>query len=125
MSADEDRQYYRHVQEGQRGYLVERDGKKYIRLDRPNEVMERIFREHEWQLDREARPLNQHQVGRVAFEADKAACIALGEHDDSRREWASLTESKRLAWMASGPPPGPRKELFDAIMRWSRKYTVK
>jgi hypothetical protein len=121
--APEDRVWYRHAREGNRGYMVERDGKKYIHLDRPNEVIEQPFRESDWQVDRETRPLNKHQVGRIAYEADSVAREALGEYEP-RKEWLSLTDAQRLAWMAGGPPPGPRKELFDMVMRWSRKYTV-
>ena len=122
--APDDRIYYRHVREGQRGFMVERDGKQLIKLDRPNEEILRPFREHEWMLDREARPLNKHQIGKVSFEADKALCEALGEYDGSKRDWLSLTDEKRIRWIERGPPPGPRKELYNAICKVTRKYTV-
>lgn len=124
MTHHSERIYFRHVREGQRGYKVTRDGREYIRLDRPAEEILLPFRESEWLLDRETRPLNKWLVARVAFEADKVLCEGLGEHPESRREWASVVEDKRIAWMAHGPPPGPRKELFDAIMKVTRKYTV-
>lgn len=120
----DERVWYRHVREGNRGFMVERNGRQCIKLDRPNEEIVLPYREHEWQLDRESRPLNKHQAGRVAYEADLAARIALGDHAP-RKDWLSLTDEQRIVWMAKGPPAGPRAELFRLIMKWSNKYVVK
>lgn len=111
-----DRVYYRSRQDGQRGYMVRRNGKDVIRLDRPMEEIIKPFNES-WTPDNQVYPLNEHQVARVAFVADRALCGAMGKHDLSRQDWLSLHEKARLKWMKDGPNSGDvRDDLFDAIM---------
>jgi hypothetical protein len=116
--------YYRHVREGQRGYRVQRDGKDLIKLDRPSEDIVVPFREHEWMLDRESRPLNAQQVARASFEADKAICEAMGLHLESRRDWRNMTDEQRIKWITQGPAAGLRRQVYDAIAAATRPYTV-
>jgi hypothetical protein len=116
-----ERVYYRHFRDGNRGYLVERDGQQCIKLDRPNEDIVRPFKDAEWLPERENRPCTKAQITKVAFEADKALCGALGMFVEAKREWLNMKEPKRIAWMAGAASPpselrGLRKELYQRIM---------
>lgn len=101
--AESERIWYRDIQKGDLGYLVRRNGKTMVRLDRPMEDLVRPFRKNVWQADKEHRPITRHQVAKVAFEADKALCKVLGLHDKARREWQDLPEDMRIAWVEKGP----------------------
>ena len=65
------RTYYRSAEDGQRAYLVKRNGKDMVRLDRP---MEEILRplDGSWRPDTQTYPFTAHQVAEVAFAADRA-----------------------------------------------------
>lgn len=112
------RTYYRHVRTGDLGYLVNREGRDYIRMDRPGDVVERIFRVDDWLPETERRPLTPMAVAKVAFEADRALCVALGLHGDGGKVWANLPEMERVAWMQQGPPTRElsRLKLWRAVV---------
>lgn len=112
-----ERVYYRDVRTGDRGYMIEADGKKCIRLDRPMHVVDRAYREQDWAPDRETRPLTEAQCAQVAFAADVTLCKFLGYQAQSKREWLLLPEKDRLSWVEQGPPSGIRRELWSAVMR--------
>jgi hypothetical protein len=119
-----ERSWYRSVMDGQRAYLVERDGKTYVRLDRPDEEIMRPFVAAEWVPDFEKQPFTETQIAQVAFEADRRLCLALGLHDKARKEWPSLSDDMRIAWLRQGPAaPEVRAELYAAIMGALRGYT--
>lgn len=123
---DHERTYYRHTMTGDLGWLVRRDGKDYIKYDRPSHIMERPFRDQDWIAEREHRPLTRLQLAQVAFEADKRLCFFLGLHDQSRREWLSLKDEQRIAWSSAGPPnKGGRQELYQAVMAALARYAGK
>lgn len=123
----EDRIWYRHHREGTRGYLVTREGKRCIKLDRPQQSSEfsevvQPFIEGNWIPERENRPCTRAGIARVAFEADKALCIAIGEHVLGRREWLNLKDEQRIDWMAGHKKPpaelkGSRRELYIDVMK--------
>jgi hypothetical protein len=111
------RVYYRSHQDGQRAYLVRRNGKDMLRLDRP---MEEILHplDDTWKPDVQQHPLTPHAVAKVAFVADIAIQQAMGVHlKPQDTEWLSLKEEKRIKWMEEGPTKeGIRQDLYDAIM---------
>lgn len=115
------REWYRHVQDGQLGWKVVRGGKTYIKLDRVAQPIELHYREADWIEENEHRPLNKWQIAKVAFEADRALCVALGEVATSKREWIDLREESRQVWMANGPAGSSpeariRQGLFRKVM---------
>lgn len=116
------RDWYSHTRTGDRGYLVRRDGVDYVKLDRPNEE---ILKRHngEWHKDEEHRPMTTAQIAQVAYEADRKLCFFLGKHERARKEWVSLSDKERIAWMREGPKePGPREELYVAIFASQREW---
>lgn len=125
----EDRIWYRHCKDGQRGYLVTRGGHKHIKLDRPaqhdafSEIVQPFF-EGQWIPERENRPLTRMAIAKVAFVADRQLCAALGLHQKARREWETQPEEIRIGWMGghANPPPELRKDkerlgLYTLIMK--------
>ena len=111
-----ERKFYRSSVDGQRGYLVRREGKDIIRLDRPMEEILKPFNES-WRADMQVYPVSEHQVARIAFIADRALCGVLGRHDLERDDWLSLHEKARIKWMKEGPNSGDvRDDLYDAII---------
>lgn len=114
---------------GDLGFLIERDGRQFIKLDRPNQEILRPFNaqtSHEWQPDAVRRPLTNYQIGMVAFAADKALKAALGLHDTTKNEkaWLDLSDSQRRLWMEKGPVVDPvRASLYKAIMDELRPLT--
>jgi len=114
-----DRVYYRHLETGDRGYMVERGGKPAIKWDRPfaGDVSLDVTR---WKKEEDAVPLfSAHQIAMVAFAADKECCRALGQVDIAQRQWLDLAEKQRRDWMKDGPKVklGPRRELYEAVLK--------
>lgn len=115
------REWVRHVQDGQLGWKVVRQGKTMIKLDRGAQAVEMNYRETDWIEELEHRPLNKWQIAKVAFEADKALCIALGDIAGSKREWINLRDESRQRWIDRGPSGSTpehevRRGLFKAVM---------
>lgn len=115
--AEEDRRYYRSSSDGELGWLVEKNGVQYVKLNRPNEELLRPWANgSNWVPEVEHRPISQAQLALVCFEADKALCRSLGLHDPARKEWLSLSDRERIAWMEKGPKQNPiRAALWTAI----------
>lgn len=116
-----ERTYYRSRKDGQRAYLVRRNGKDMLRLDRPmEEILHRIDIENhpEWELDVKIPPLSLHAIAAVAFAADRALCKATGVQLKAHQtEWLSMKEQARIDWMNDGPQVGGiRDDLYDTIM---------
>lgn len=110
-----ERQYYRSPVDNQRAYLVRRNGKDMLRLDRPMEEILHPLTDS-WKPDRQAYPINSQQIAYVAYVADQALCKALGK-SPGKGEWLSLREKERIEWMDDGPADGSvRDDLYDAIM---------
>lgn len=115
MNAD-DKQWYRSSSDGELGWRVERGGHQYIQLNRPNEEILRPWSGGaNWVPEVEHRPINKSQLGKVCFSADQELCRALGLHDPARKEWASLSDKERIAWMEKGPKSEIRSALWQAI----------
>ena len=109
--------WYRSTVDGELGYLVERDGKQFMKLNRPNEEVLRNYNEAAWTPLVEVRPLSKAALGRVCFEADLALCRALGIHAATQKTWIDLSDKQRIAWMERGPQNDPaRRSLWQAIV---------
>jgi len=119
----DERVWYSHTRTGDRGFLVRRDGKDMIRLDRPGDDQAVRKLNSEWQTDHDYRPLTRHHVGQVTFEADKRLCWPLGLHSLGNREWLSLSDKERIAWMNQGPPDGVRLAVWKAIVEALREIS--
>lgn len=115
---ERERVYYRSSGDGQLGWLVVRDGKSMIKLDRPMEDLVRPFREADWIPEKEHRPLTRAQCAQVAYEADLKLKLMLGMFDAKRTPWQNLHEEVRIKWAVDGPPgpPAVRRDVFRAIM---------
>lgn len=118
---ESERVYYRHLETGDRGYLVEREGKPAIKWDRPmsTDYTHELAR---WKKEDDAVPLfSAHQIAMVAFVADKEVCRALGMLDVAQRNWLDLSEKQRRDWMKDGPCQraklGPRREVYEAVVK--------
>jgi hypothetical protein len=114
--SEAERTWYRHALTADRGYLCRRNGRDMIRYDRPNDAHAiEQYEPGKWNIDREHRPLQALQTTLVAYAADQALCRALGLHE-KQREWISLPEKMRIAWIKKGPTkPAIRGELYAAV----------
>ena len=107
------KQWVRNAKTGDRGYLSE-DGKEVI-LDRPKEELRFPYKKELWDTDKHEHPLTRSQKVQVAHAADKVLLRLLGR-PNTGKEWASLTDRQRVAWVKNGPSQGIRKELYETIM---------
>ena len=121
-----EREYYTHRQTGDLGWLVIRDGRQCIKLDRPGYDDIRPFSEDAWAKRVEPKPIIRNQAAQVAWAADRILLQFLGKPDLAKVKWIEMTEQKRIAWVASGPQTkGMRKRLYDAIMATLEPITEK
>lgn len=109
--------WYRNIQTGDRGFLVKRAGRDWVRLDRPNDpTAQQPFDAMKWRVDKEHRPLTSMACAQVAQAADAVLCRALGLYDKAGKDWLSLGEKTRLSWMKQGPKdPKIRRKLYVQI----------
>lgn len=110
-----ERRYYTHAQNGDRGYLVRRNGKDHIRRDLPGE--EKIVRFSDvWVADHAHRPLNVSQLAMVIYSADQELCRVMGLHSKLKK-WIDLGEEERARWIQGEGPKGPdiRTRLHSAM----------
>lgn len=115
---DSEKVWYRSTENGNLGWMRRRNGKPRIKMDRPQEDFELDlpFSKGRWKVDNDHRPMGLAQTIRVAFEADRQLCSALGLHDKARADWTSLSEGARKKWMEEGPnKPLTRRILYRAI----------
>ena len=113
------REYYLHLETGDRGYLVTRDGKPAIKWDRAmaRDTTHELLK---WKKMADEVPLfSMHQIAMVAFVADKEVCRALGQVDIAHRQWIDLSDKQRRDWMLDGPKAktGPRRAVYSAIVK--------
>jgi hypothetical protein len=106
---------YRSVTTGDLGFLVTKGDRKFIRLDRPNQVVERPFKEKEWIAEEEHRPLLPHQIGRVKFEAEKWLLTALGDNVGHKMDWQMMNNFDRNAWLEEESDHALVRRLHAAI----------
>lgn len=119
-----ERVYYRHATTGDLGYLVTRDGNPKIKYDLNSQDRVVPFRQGEWIPEKRHAPLTVGGVARVAYEADKALCQALGIHGE-HPDWLSLPEQKRIRFSTRGPSDGPeiRQRLWGRTMQLLSELT--
>ena len=119
-----EREYVRSSRTGDRGYLVRREGKDVVRLDRP--MQELLFpKGPEWVADEFGSLLLESQVAHICFAADRAICGAVGLHMESRKGWQDLSDAERLKFLGDGPPRTQvvRGVVYDAIKAAMKPYT--
>jgi hypothetical protein len=105
----DERKYYRNPVDGQRGWLVRRDGKDCIRLDRPMEDL--CVSMAGWKEDRQAHVMSPHAAAKIAYIADQALCAATGEYFP-KKEWIDLADKERIRFMKDGPDVGGFRDEF-------------
>lgn len=116
----EERIYYRHTQTGDRGYLVEVNGEKHIKYDRPYDPTTMPFNGPEaarWELDKHPEPFSLGQAIQPVFEADRALCNILGLYGEGRRSWQSMTEKDRVKFILEGPKEPPIRVVVYKALR--------
>jgi hypothetical protein len=108
---------FRSSKDGELGTLVIRDGKEFIRLNRPNEeVLRPYLNGIEWIPDVERRPISKAQLASICFEADLQLCKVLGIMP-KKKNWLDLTDGERITWMEKGPVKDPeRAVVWKALM---------
>lgn len=112
----QERTWYRETVTGQSGYLVRREGRDMVRMDRGPDV--EIVRplNGEWQPEKNHKPLTPAHVGQVCFEADRCLSRFNGNANNVRRNWLDLTDKQRQMWIETGPQNDPmRKGLYEAV----------
>lgn len=116
-----ERTFYRSTANGDRGWMVRREGRDCIKLDRPMQDIYRPFKESEWSKEKQHHPMAPMAKAQIAFAADKELCKAIGLFTGSRTTWLDLTDEKRVEWMTKGPErPELRIKLFAMIMECLR-----
>lgn len=120
------RVWYRHVNSGQRAYLVKQNGVQMIRLDRPSEDITKPFDPTQWIPDSETRPMTRAQIAQICKVADRQLCHFLGLAKLAKREWFDMKEKERVEWIEGKGPldPPARQRLFrvmyDEMEPWTR-----
>lgn len=119
------RRWFRHRDTGDKGFLVEVDGRQMIQYDRGPDVKQQVsYRQGEWEEQIDVRLLSAHQLGRLAYEADLALrdIARLGSRE--LKPWVNLRDGERAAWTANGPPRSDmeRRMLYEAIMTFGKVF---
>lgn len=112
-----ERTYYRSRTDGQLAWLVVRNGRDMIKLDRFSEDLVRGFDPAEWIPEAEHRPMTRAQAAQVAYAAIMELRRLMG-HFDRQTPWHSLSEEYRILFAEKGPqkPPPISKDVYFAIM---------
>lgn len=114
---------YRRRQDGQLGELViDEDGIKRVRIDRPNQELLLPYSEADWIAEPNERPLTKFHVTRIAYEADRLLASALGDYRAGRKPWESLKDEERIRIRSKGPDTSDemRLDLWKHITSWKR-----
>lgn len=112
-----DRVWVRSASDGERGWLVRREGMTYVRMNRPSQEIVKPYRKHDFIEEVEHRPLTKLQVAQVCFEADRAMCRVLNMHDLARKDWVSLSDRERAELMKDGPGGEPKRRGMYEVLR--------
>jgi len=119
-----ERVWFRHRQNGQLGYLIERDGKTKIRLDRASDPYAiRPYNPDEWLPMVTHTRVPRQAVAAIQWAADRALLRALGAHREAGRDWHGLTDAQRVEFMDKGPGKlhgEERRKVWEAIKEATR-----
>lgn len=116
MSGPE-RKWLRHAQTGDRGFLVQRDGKTMVMYDRPAAEILVPYNPSLWKEEVEPEAMGRMQAAEIAFLADRRYLYFTGEFAKAKRDWTALRDEERQAWAKAGPGgEGTRATLFRAIV---------
>jgi hypothetical protein len=133
MTADHDppqheRVYYRHIDTGQRAYVVTRAGIEKLRIDHgPNVETIIALDPTKWTVDKDVRPINANHLAEVAYVADRMLCQKLALFREAKLEWRDLTVAERQRFTTHGPGDEypVRARLFAHITKGLAPYTSK
>jgi hypothetical protein len=118
--------WFRHHLTGDKGFLVEENGERFIQYDRGPNVKERVpFNEKNWKPEEDQRPLTKFQMGHLAYECDLALCKVAGIGPRNRKEWISMSDGDRATWTANGPPKtaeSMRHMIWAALQAFGRTF---
>lgn len=106
----DERKYYRSTVDGQRGWLVRREGQDRVRLDRPMEDYH-VKLDQTWVSDVQQHPMSAHAAAKIAYIADQALCGAIGEFAP-KKAWIDLSDKERVRFMKDGPDVGGFRDEF-------------
>lgn len=113
-----DRQWVRHAQTGDRGYLVLRGGEMVVRYDRGASEITVPYNTRDWDQEEAEPPVSELQVAMVCYEADIPLCRVLGLRGERPKSWLSMTDRERLVWKNEGPTNHPKRmQLWEAIRK--------
>lgn len=121
-----EKQWYRQGGSGgQLGWLVRRNGADRVKLDREAEEITLPFKAGDWVPEREHRPMTVAQLAQVAFEADRVLCFFVGLPANKKKDWVSLSDDQKIAWMDKGPTKHEiRKALYRAVSDALRPFAA-
>lgn len=118
-----ERLYYRDIRTGDLGYMVRRNGRDLIRMDRPAQEILRQFSTLQFTPDNDYRPISKVIIQKIAFVADRELCRALGMHNLAAKPWDSLKQKEQVDWLENGPQhPEVRQKLYQAILKTVERY---
>lgn len=116
-----ERTWFSRRDNGERGWLVRREGADFIMVDSPmmpEEFRLRRYRQGDWLKDPGPRTIMVAQVAKIAFAADLELRRSLGKHGPPK-SWEDMKDAERIEWLQGrGPEFGedtPRQGLFRAI----------
>ena len=115
-----EREWYAHRRTGELGYIVRREGKEVIRMDRGPHVDDtRPFKPEIWRAEHSPKDKTRMQMAMVAWWADRELLRQEGRHQEARKDWLALSDRDRIGFMDDGPndPKCPlRHVLWSAVM---------
>jgi hypothetical protein len=91
---------------GERGTLVEHDGKQYVKLDRnAQEILLPYIHSTkvQWEEDSSRAVITDMQAARVAHAADVAFCAVHGRYGHKAKQWESMSDAEKISWSKDGP----------------------
>jgi len=103
---------------GDRGFMVTEDGKKYIIRDTPGYAAKRLYKESEWILEDEHRPLLPQQTASIVFAAEKEFLKAMGLREGHTMDWAMMTNIERAEYKLSTS----KHKVVEGLLKKIRKY---
>lgn len=117
-----ERKYYRHVETGDRGYLIFVDGDIVMKYDRGPQAPWTEWKKEKWVEDEQILPMSEMQVAEIAYLTVGRYNYYAGNHAKARRKWESLREEERIHWMKKGPDDPQARKWYDAVMACGKEF---